>query len=252
MKKIYASQKYPYDVSRLADKSTYNELFNIAKKNIPEMSDLDFRRMIIPIYSKGYNVANLANILLQQIEYDGLDFESTFGFSLLDSKKESIDCNKLMMDMYSKAYADVMSNRYNTNYNAISKHTINMANESPRFYLSKYLESCKEDFNVFVERIDAEAMWDYHYLFKDYISYLLDSKNSIIMFKNPIDDEGIVRLIGLSGSYDLLVSDSSGVYQISKEKYLSYNYYKIKIEQAPQKSNDERNKQLTKRKDIKF
>lgn len=244
MKTIIANNKKPY-ISVHEEKDEYSkDLINIVKKNIPGISESELRRMFLSLSIKGSNAANLANILLKQINYNDVDFKKTFGFSLLDFKKEKIDCNKLMVDMYSKIYLDIMNDKNENNYDMLNKYVIHMLNNNSKDFLNRYLEISKADFDLSFELIKADEFSDFYHTFRYYISMLAEGDDSVLIripkygsvslspfrgmssFSDTVSDT-YLRFLGLDGKDDLIVAMGDKYYTIPKENYTDIKYYKI-------------------------
>lgn len=104
MKVIEADQEFPYKLmkNRVFHTEQYKEMLRIIKKNIPNISSTETIELLKKISSTGCSSAMLANTLVEQIYSDDIIFKKIFGFSLLTNDK--VDCNKLMVDIFSKLY----------------------------------------------------------------------------------------------------------------------------------------------------
>lgn len=104
MKVVAADQEFPYKLmkNRLFHTEQYKEMLCIINKNIPNISPTETIELLKKISSTGCSSAMFANALVEQIYNDDVSFKETFGFSLLTNDK--IDCNKLMVDIFSKLY----------------------------------------------------------------------------------------------------------------------------------------------------
>lgn len=111
MKKIYADQGLPYKLmkNKFFHRQEYKELIYIVSKNIPGLSPEEIIQMFKKLSDTGCSCAMLADSLVEQIYQDDNSFRETFGFSLIT--KDKIDCNKLMVDIFSKLY-NVMKFRF--------------------------------------------------------------------------------------------------------------------------------------------
>lgn len=111
MQKIEADQGFPYKLmkNKLFHREQYKELLYIASKNIPGISVGEMIEMFKKLSNTGCSSAMFANLLVEQIYKNDEDFKNIFGFSLLT--KDKIDCNKLMVDIFSKLYG-VMKVRF--------------------------------------------------------------------------------------------------------------------------------------------
>ena len=104
MKKIEADQGFPYKLmkNKLFNREQYKEFLYIVTKNIPGISANEVIEMFKKLSNTGCSGAMFANSLVEQIYQDDETFKNRFGFSLLTKGK--IDCNKLMVDIFSKLY----------------------------------------------------------------------------------------------------------------------------------------------------
>lgn len=106
MKKIEADQDLPYKLmkNKLLHRDQYKELLYIVNKNIPNISSIEIIEMFKKLSNTGCSCAMFANSLVEQIYENEEEFQEIFGFSLLTKNKDKIDCNKLMVDIFSKLY----------------------------------------------------------------------------------------------------------------------------------------------------
>lgn len=104
MQKIEADQSFPYKLmkSKYLHRDYYKEILSIANKNIPGISANEMIEVFKKLSNTGCSCAMLANSLVEQIYENDEDFKNKFGFSLLTKGK--IDCNKLMVDIFTKLY----------------------------------------------------------------------------------------------------------------------------------------------------
>lgn len=111
MKKIQADQRLPYKLmkNKLLYREKYKKLLNIVNKNIQNINPEEVIQMFKKLSDTGCSCAMLANTLVEQIYTDDLTFYNTFKFSILE--KDAVDCNKLMVDIFSKLYG-VMKIRF--------------------------------------------------------------------------------------------------------------------------------------------
>ena len=139
MNKIEADQGYPYKImkNRIFHMEKYKELLNIVNKNIPGISPNEIIEIFKRLSNTGCSSAMLANSLVEQIYEDDEKFKSIFGFSLLSKNK--IDCNKLMIDIFSKLYG-VMKIRF-IEY---KKYTFENVNEATLTLLGKTFNNDSE------------------------------------------------------------------------------------------------------------
>jgi len=102
--KIEADQTLPYKImkNRLFYMEQYKELLYIVNKNIPGINPDEVIEVFKKLSETGCSSAMFANSLVEQIYQNDEDFKNKFGFSLLTKGK--IDCNKLMIDIFSKLY----------------------------------------------------------------------------------------------------------------------------------------------------
>lgn len=128
MKKIEADQGFPYKLmkNKLFNREYYKELLYIANKNRPGISAGEMIEMFKKLSNTGCSSAMFANSLVEQIYQNDENFKKRFGFSLLNKGK--IDCNKLMVDIFSKLYG-VMKVRF-IEYERYSFSSINEASLS--------------------------------------------------------------------------------------------------------------------------
>lgn len=104
MIKIEADQGYPYKLmkNRIFHREQYKEFIYIVNKNIPGITPNEIIEMFKRLSNTGCSSAMFANSLVEQIYEDPEKFKTIFGFNLLTGNK--IDCNKLMIDIFSKLY----------------------------------------------------------------------------------------------------------------------------------------------------
>lgn len=128
MQKIEADQGFPYKLmkNKFFHRDQYEEFLYIVNKNIPGISAVEIIEMFKKLSNTGCSSAMLANSLVEQIYDNDEIFKKTFGFSLLTKNK--IDCNKLMVDIFSKLYG-VMKIRF-IEYEKYSFSNINEASLS--------------------------------------------------------------------------------------------------------------------------
>ena len=127
MKKLEADQSFPYKLmkNKLFNREYYKELLYIVNKNIPGMSPSEIIEMFKKLSNTGCSCAMFANSLVEQIYLDDKSFKKKFGFSLIT--KDKIDCNKLMVDIFSKLY-NVMKIKF-VEYERYSFSSINEASQ---------------------------------------------------------------------------------------------------------------------------
>lgn len=125
MQKIEADQGFPYKLmkNKLFHREQYKELLYIVNKNIPGISASEMIEIFKKLSNTGCSSAMFANSLVEQIYENDEEFKNRFGFSLLTKGK--IDCNKLMIDIFSKLYG-VMRVRF-IEYERYSFSTVNEA-----------------------------------------------------------------------------------------------------------------------------
>ncbi len=125
MQKIEADQGFPYKLmkNKFFHREQYKELLYIASKNMPGISADEMIEMFKKLSNTGCSSAMLANSLVEQIYENDEDFKNRFGFSILTKGK--IDCNKLMVDIFSKLYG-VMKVRF-IEYERYSFSSVNEA-----------------------------------------------------------------------------------------------------------------------------
>lgn len=114
MKKVIeANQRLPYKLmkNKFLHRQQYKELLHIVNKNIPDISEKEIIELFKNLSDSGCSSAMLANVLVNQIYDNDESFRNIFGFSLLSKDQDKIDCNKLMVDIYSKLYG-VMKARF--------------------------------------------------------------------------------------------------------------------------------------------
>ena len=104
MKKIEADQSLPYKLMKnpFMHGKQYKEYLYIVNKNINNITPSEVIELFKKLSNTGCSCAMLANLLIDSLYFDDLEFKNTFGFSILT--RGSIDCNKLMIDIFSKLY----------------------------------------------------------------------------------------------------------------------------------------------------
>ena len=104
MNKIEADQGYPYKLmkNKFFHREQYKEFLYIVNKNIPGITPSEIIEMFKRLSNTGCSSAMLANLLVEQIYENEQEFKNIFGFNPLT--KNTIDCNKLMIDIFSKLY----------------------------------------------------------------------------------------------------------------------------------------------------
>ena len=80
----------------------YKDYLYIIIKNIKDISPEETIELLKSLHNTGCSCAMLANLLIDSVYTDDEKFKKTFGFSILTHN--SIDCNKLMVDIFSKLY----------------------------------------------------------------------------------------------------------------------------------------------------
>ena len=129
MQKIEADQGFPYKLmkNKLFHREQYKEFLYIVNKNIPGISANEVIEMFKKLSNTGCSTAMFANSLVEQIYQNDEDFKNRFGFSLLTKGK--IDCNKLMVDIFSKLYG-VMKVRFieyeRYSFSSVSEATLSL------------------------------------------------------------------------------------------------------------------------------
>lgn len=108
-----ADQGLPYKLmkNKFLYREQYKEFLYIVNKNIPNITEVEVIELFESLSSSGCSCAMLANVLFNQINIDPVTFKNIFGFSILSKGNNNIDCNKLMVDIYSKLYG-VMKVRF--------------------------------------------------------------------------------------------------------------------------------------------
>ena len=111
MKKVQADQRLPYKLmkNKFLYREKYKKLLNIVNKNIQNINPEEVIQIFKKLSDTGCSCAMLANTLVEQIYTDDLTFYNTFKFSILEN--DAVDCNKLMVDIFSKLYG-VMKIRF--------------------------------------------------------------------------------------------------------------------------------------------
>jgi len=133
MKKIEADQGLPYKLmkNKFFHRGQYKEFLSIVVKNIPGITPSEIIEMFKKLSNTGCSCAMFANSLVEQVYENDEDFKNIFGFSLLN--KEKIDCNKLMIDIFSKLYG-VMKIKFieyeRYSFKDINEATITLLNKS--------------------------------------------------------------------------------------------------------------------------
>lgn len=153
MQKIEADQGFPYKLmkNRFFHREYYKELLYIASKNIPGISAGEVIEMFKKLSDTGCSCAMLANSLVEQIYQKDEDFKNRFGFSLLTKGK--IDCNKLMVDIFSKLYC-VMKVRF-VEY---ERYSFSSVNEAALSLLGKtYVDDSEALLQLFNSGINADG-----------------------------------------------------------------------------------------------
>ena len=104
MKKIEADQCLPYQLMKnpFTHNRQYKDYLYIINKNIKNISPEEAIELLKKLSNSGCSCAMLANLLTDSVYTDEEEFKNTFGFSILTHN--NIDCNKLMVDIFSKLY----------------------------------------------------------------------------------------------------------------------------------------------------
>jgi len=164
MKKMDADQGFPYKLmkNKFLHREQYKELIYIVNKNIPDLSPEEIIQIFKKLSDTGCSCAMLANSLVEQIYQDDESFRNIFGFSLLT--KDKIDCNKLMVDIFSKLY-DVMKFRF-IEY---SRYSFGSVKEAALTLLGKvYNDENEAIMDLFDNGFDADGLdVDGKFLFKE-------------------------------------------------------------------------------------
>ena len=153
MQKIEADQGFPYKLmkNKLFHREQYKELLYIANKNIPGISAGEMIEMFKKLSNTGCSSAMFANSLVEQIYQNDEDFKNRFGFSLLT--KDKIDCNKLMVDIFSKLYG-VMK----VKFIEYERYSFGSVNEAASALLGKTYSTDSEAFiELFNNGINADG-----------------------------------------------------------------------------------------------
>ena len=153
MQKIEADQGFPYKLmkNKLFHREYYKELLYIASKNIPGISASEMIEMFKKLSNTGCSCAMFANSLVEQIYENDEDFKNRFGFSLLTKGK--IDCNKLMVDIFSKLYG-IMK----VKFIEYERYSFNSVNEAVSSLLGKtYSTDSEALLQLFNNGINADG-----------------------------------------------------------------------------------------------
>lgn len=104
MKKIEADQCLPYQLMKkpFIHSKQYKDYLYIINRNIENITPEEAIELLKKLSNSGCSCAMLANLLVDSVFTDDLEFQKVFGFSILTHN--SIDCNKLMVDIFSKLY----------------------------------------------------------------------------------------------------------------------------------------------------
>lgn len=152
MKKIEADQTLPYRLMKnpFMHSKQYKDYLYIINKNINNISPEEAIELLKKLSNTGCSCAALANLLVDSIYTDDLEFKNTFGFSILT--RNHIDCNKLMVDIFSKLYK-IMKIKF-VEYKT---YKFKNAREAALLLLGK---QCDSDSLAFTELFDNDLMAD--------------------------------------------------------------------------------------------
>ncbi len=165
MDKIEANQGLPYKLikNRFFHNQQYKDLLYIVNKNIPGIKSDEVIEMFKNLNTTGCSCAMLANSLVDQIYKNDEDFKNVFGFSCLTKGK--IDCNKLMVDIFSKLYK-IMKIKF-VEYQNYKFNSLKEAQES--LLGSKYIDDSSATLDLFNNGFVANGTLNNQLLFKSKI-----------------------------------------------------------------------------------
>lgn len=103
---IEANQYRPYELMKHSffHKQQAMDLLQIAHKNQPHLSIEEIIKMLHISSEHGCSGATLANIIGKQFYKNDEEFKGMFGFSLYMKGTDTLDYNKILVDLYSRFY----------------------------------------------------------------------------------------------------------------------------------------------------